>query len=133
MSKTQASRHFTNTMRPAAYKKGQLTKGEIKAQASTTNRSQITVEQQWRWHCLVGSMDEDHRALNVPDGAYCRFLYGRAQITNGVCVRVRLGFRPKRTNTQKYEKCSATQGGGLAALLAASQSDNYLVPLPSFL
>ena len=32
----------------------------------------------------------------------------RAQITNGVCVRVRLGPRPhspkRRTNTQKYEK-----------------------------
>ena len=42
--------------------------GIVKAQATTTKRSGITVEQQWRWHTLVDSMWNEIIELNKEEG-----------------------------------------------------------------
>ena len=47
--------------------------GRIKAQATTTARSGITVKQQHRWHTLVDEVDERHLKLNVDDGTGVKF------------------------------------------------------------
>jgi hypothetical protein len=48
--------------------KSELT-GAIKAQATTTNRTAITIEQQFRWHNLVSSMYADLIRLNAEEGS----------------------------------------------------------------
>jgi hypothetical protein len=73
MSATQAGKHFSRTLLPAAARAGQLKGTMIKAQQSTQNRSQITIPQQWRWHQLIDAVDGDHRALNLPDGTGVTF------------------------------------------------------------
>ena len=43
------------------------------AQATTTKRSQITPEQQWRWHCTIDSLFNDLKRLNTVDGSGCDY------------------------------------------------------------
>mgnify|MGYP001031646604 CR=1 FL=1 len=42
----------------------------VTAQATTTKRGQITVEQQLRWHGVIQSMWEEQRRLNIPAVLY---------------------------------------------------------------
>jgi hypothetical protein len=68
LSHKQAERQFDRNVRPAH--KDVLT-GIIKAEATTSKRSAITVEQQYRWHSTVDSALKQLRKLNTgltPDG-----------------------------------------------------------------
>ena len=65
-----AENHFDYLIR-----KGQLTQlnrgGKvITAQATTTERCNITVKQQYRWHTLIDSIWEDMRVTNTPENEF---------------------------------------------------------------
>ena len=60
---TQATRHFNRTLLPNhSYL---LKQHKVKTQATTTRRSAITVEQQYRWNKTYESALSDLRRLNA--------------------------------------------------------------------
>ena len=65
LSKKQVVNAMTRTIRPQ--RKDDLT-GIIKAQSTTTRRSAISIEQQWRWHREVNAALEDQLRWNSGGG-----------------------------------------------------------------
>jgi len=61
VSRKQARDAYDRTIKPTHKK---VLTGIIKAQRTTTKRSAITAEQQWRWHAHVDSMRADLIRLN---------------------------------------------------------------------
>ena len=47
----------------------------IKSQATTTERSQVYVSQQYRWHMMIGVEWEDLRQKNSPHDIFTRLSY----------------------------------------------------------
>jgi hypothetical protein len=68
LGESQARDQWRKTIHPAAVARGQIKAGTMQAQATTTKRSMVTKEQQWRWHNLNNMVDQDHHRLNVNDG-----------------------------------------------------------------
>ena len=67
LSIKQCKDTWNRTIQPSAVAEKKLKSKVIKAQRTTTARSKTTVEQQWRFHYLVDSVDADHRTKNVDD------------------------------------------------------------------
>ena len=61
LDRKQARDCYANTIKPSH---SNVLTNIVKAQATTTARSAITVSQQWRWHCLVESTWNELVALN---------------------------------------------------------------------
>jgi len=69
----QCTNSFSRTVHPNATKKGALKKGTKVAQRTSSARSMITIDQQWRWHFLIDTVDKRHLGINASDGSGVRF------------------------------------------------------------
>lgn len=70
LTATQARSAWFNTVRPEGHKKGVLTKGTVKAQATTSQRSMITERQQRRWYDNVSYCLRLQAERNLPRAAF---------------------------------------------------------------
>lgn len=69
LSAKQCRDAWSRTVHKNAHMRGVLKKHLVTAQRTSTARSAITVEQQWRFFHLVDTIDKKHEFLNVDDGS----------------------------------------------------------------